>query len=138
ARPGPRLHATAPLRGVTGKARRREGSPEGPPWRAFAGEHAVWPVPARDLAQAVDPSCHISGSPDLATYWAVVRERWPNCDQTDIERLATCGAVWRALAVITWGGHHLTRPWADAFLPNLRMYEAELTHALDRFGWPAR
>ena len=68
----------------------------------------------------------------------MVRERWPNCDQTDIERLATCGAVWRALAVITWDGQHLTRPWADAFLPNLRMYEAELTHALDRFGWPAR
>src|SRR3989454_438570 len=117
---------------------RVQASPQGAQIGAFDWEDAGRAVPGIDLAQAVDPSCRISASPDLATYWAVVRERWPNCDQTDIERLATCGAVWRALAVITWDGHHLTRPWADAFLPNLRMYEAELTHALDRFGWPAR
>ena len=117
---------------------RVQASPHGARIGAFDWEDAGRAVPGIDLAQAVDPSCRISASPDLATYWAVVRERWPNCDQTDIERLATCGAVWRALAVITWDGHHLTRPWADAFLPNLRMYEAELTHALDRFGWPGR
>jgi ATP-binding cassette, subfamily B, bacterial len=117
---------------------RVQASPQGAQIGAFDWEDAGRAVPGIDLAQAVDPSCRISASPDLATYWAVIRERWPNCDQTDIERLATCGAVWRALAVITWDGHHLTRPWADAFLPNLRMYEAELTHALDRFGWPGR
>src|SRR5881394_1975913 len=105
---------------------------------AFDWEDAGRAVPGIDLAQAVDPSCRIAASPDLATYCAVVRERWPNCDATDIERLATCGAVWRAVAVITWDAQHLARPWADAFLPNLRMYEAELTHALDRFGWPGR
>src|SRR5213594_690841 len=105
---------------------------------AFDWEDAGRAVPGIDLAQAVDPSCRIAASPDLATYCAVVRERWSNCDVTDIERLATCGAVWRAVAVITWDAQHLARPWADAFLPNLRMYEAELTHALDRFGWPVR
>src|SRR5213080_2016046 len=105
---------------------------------AFDWEEAGHAVPGIDLAQAVDPSCRIAASPDLATYHAVVRERWPNCDATDVDRLATCGAVWRALAVISWDGQHLARPWADAFLPNLRMYEAELTHALDRFGWRVR
>ena len=105
---------------------------------AFDWEEAGHAVPGIDLAQAVDPSCRIAASPDLATYHAVVRERWPTCDATDVERLATCGAVWRALAVISWDAQHLARPWADAFLPNLRMYEAELTHALDRFGWPGR
>src|SRR6266550_1788971 len=118
-----------------GKNLRMQASPQGLQVGAFDWEDAGWAVPAVDLAQAVDPSCHISASPDLATYWAVVRERWPNCDQTDIERLATCGAVWRALAAITWEAHHLARPWADAFIPNLRLYEAELPHALDRFGW---
>src|SRR5438876_2657431 len=112
-----------------------QASPQGLQVGAFDWEDAGWAVPGVDLAQGVDPSCHISASPDLATYWAVVRERWPNCNQTDIERLATCGAVWRALAAITWEAHHLARPWADAFIPNLRLYEAELTHALDRFGW---
>src|SRR5213593_1647368 len=105
---------------------------------AFDWEEAGHAVPGIDLAQAVDPSCRIAANPDLATYHAVVRERWPNCDATDVDRLATCGAVWRALAVISWDGQHLARPWADAFLPNLRMYEAELTHALDRFGWRVR
>ena len=114
---------------------RVQASPQGAQIGAFDWEDAGRAVPGIDLAQAVDPSCRISASPDLATYWAVVRERWPNCDQTDIERLATCGAVWRALAAITWEAHHLARPWADAFIPNLRLYEAELTHALDRFGW---
>src|SRR6266704_1574169 len=114
---------------------RVQASPQGAQIGAFDWEDAGRAVPGIDLAQAGDPSCRISASPDLATYWAVVRERWPNYDATDVERLATCGTVWRALAVITWDGHHLTRPWADAFIPNLRLYEAELTHALDRFGW---
>ena len=118
-----------------GKNLRMQASPQGLRVGAFDWEDAGWAVPAVDLAQAVDPSCHISASPDLATYWAVVRERWQHCDQADIERLATCGAVWRAVAAITWEAHHLARPWADAFIPNLRLYEAELTHALDRFGW---
>ena len=114
------------------------GSAQGVQIGAFDWEDAGRAVPGIDLAQAVDPSCRIAASPDLATYCAVIRERWPNCDATDIERLATCGAVSRAVAVITWDAQHLARPWADAFLPNLRMYEAELTHALDRFGWPVR
>ncbi|HYR98453.1 MAG TPA: ATP-binding cassette domain-containing protein, partial [Gemmatimonadales bacterium] len=118
-----------------GKNLRMQASPQGLQVGAFDWEDAGWAVPSVDLAQAVDPSCHISASPDLATYWAVVRERWQHCDQADIERLATCGAVWRALAAITWEAHHLARPWADAFIPNLRLYEAELTHALERFGW---
>ncbi len=118
-----------------GKNLRMQASPQGLQVGAFDWEDAGWAVPSVDLAQAVDPSCHISASPDLATYWAVVRERWQHCDQADIERLATCGAVWRAVAAITWEAHHLARPWADAFIPNLRLYEAELTHALERFGW---
>src|SRR6266576_2601621 len=118
-----------------GKNLRMQASPQGLQVGAFDWEDAGWAVPGVDLAQAVDPSCHISARPDLATYWSALRERWPNCDQTDIERLATCGAVWRALAAITWEAHHLARPWADAFIPNLRLYNAELTHALDRFGW---
>src|SRR5437016_6393904 len=59
-----------------GKKLRMQASPQGLRVGAFDWEDAGWAVPAVDLAQAVDPSCHISASPDLATYWAVVRERW--------------------------------------------------------------
>src|SRR5207249_10756829 len=41
---------------------------------AYDWEAARHAVPGRDLAQAVDPSCRIAASPDLATYHAVVRE----------------------------------------------------------------
>jgi aminoglycoside phosphotransferase (APT) family kinase protein len=113
---------------------RVQKTPQGLQVGAFDWEDAGWAVPGVDLAQTVDPACHISASPDLTTYWAVIRERW-NCDQADIERLATCGAVFRALAAITWHGVHLARPWADGFVPDLRLYDAELTRALDRLGW---
>ena len=102
---------------------------------AFDWEDSGRGVPTTDLAQVVTSSCRISASPDLATYLAVVRGRWPDRNQADIERLATCGAVFRALAVIEWDSHHLAHDWADSFVPNLRLYEAELTHALGQLGW---
>src|SRR5205807_2090426 len=52
-----------------GKNLRMQASPQGLRVGAFDWEDAGWAVPAVDLAQAVDPSCHISASPDLATYW---------------------------------------------------------------------
>ena len=118
-----------------GKNVRVQASPEGPRLVAFDWEDAGRAVPGVDLAQVVAQSCRIAASPDLATYWAGVRERWPHCEQTDVERVANCGAVFRALAVIAWDANHLAHPWANAFLPNLQMYETELTHALERLGW---
>jgi aminoglycoside phosphotransferase (APT) family kinase protein len=120
-----------------GKNVRVQASSDGPRLVVFDWEDAGRGVPAIDLAQVIAPSCRIAASPDLATYWSVVREQWPECDLADIERVATCGAVFRALAVIAWDANHLAHPWADAFLPNLQLYEGELTHALDRLGYPA-
>jgi ABC-type multidrug transport system ATPase subunit len=118
-----------------GKNLRVQSSPAGPQIVAFDWEDSGRGVPTTDLAQVVTTSCRISASPDLATYLAVVRKRWPDCDQADVERLATCGAVFRALAVIEWDSHHLAHDWADSFVPNLRLYEAELAHALGRIGF---
>ncbi|HYT82489.1 MAG TPA: ATP-binding cassette domain-containing protein [Gemmatimonadales bacterium] len=118
-----------------GKNVRVQASPQGARLVAFDWEDAGRGVPAVDLAQVIDPSCRISANPDLASYWSLVRTRWPECDQADVERLAICGAVFRALAVISWDAHHLAHPWANGFLPNLQMYAAELAHALDRLGW---
>jgi hypothetical protein len=95
-------------------------------------------VPAADLAQITATEGLIAASPDLTTYFSVVRERWPDCDQEHVERLAACGTVFRALASIDWDTHQFAYDWADAFVPNLRMYEAELAHALDRLGWARR
>ena len=118
-----------------GKNLRVQSSPAGARIVAFDWEDSGLGVPNTDLAQVVTTSCRISASPDLATYLAVVRERWPDCDRANVERLATCGAVFRALAVIEWDAHHLAHDWADSFVPNLRLYEAELGHALRQLGW---
>jgi len=121
-----------------GKNLRIQAAPSGPRVVAFDWADAGLAVPAVDLAQVATPSFRMSASPDLATYWSVVRERWPDCDRADIERLANCGAVFRALAVITWDANHLAEAWADAFLPNLQIYQTELVSALDHLGWPVR
>ncbi len=121
-----------------GKNLRIQTAPSGPQLVAFDWADAGLAVPAVDLAQVATPSFRMSASPDLATYWSVVRESWPTCDHADIERLANCGAVFRALAVITWDANHLAEAWADAFLPNLHIYQAELVRALDHLGWPFR
>ncbi len=119
-----------------GKNVRVQASPEGPRLIAFDWEDAGRGIPAVDLAQVTNPACRISANPDLGTYGSVVRERWPECDQADVERLAICGAVFRALAVISWDAHHLAHPWANGFLPNLQMYAAELAPALEQLGLP--
>ena len=121
-----------------GKNLRVQTAPSGPQLVAFDWADAGLAVPAVDLAQVATPSFRMSASPDLATYCSVMRRRWPECDHADIERLANCGAVFRALAVITWDANHLAEAWADAFLPNLRIYQAELISALDHLGWPVR
>jgi len=121
-----------------GKNLRVQTTPSGPRVVAFDWADAGLAVPAVDLAQVATPSFRMSASPDLTTYRSVVHERWSECDHADIERLANCGAVFRALAVITWDANHLAEAWADAFLPNLQIYQTELVRALDHLGWPVR
>jgi hypothetical protein len=121
-----------------GKNLRVQSSPEGLQIIAFDWEDSGRSVPTTDLAQVVATASSIAASPDLATYLSVVRERGPGCDPADVERLARCGGVFRALAVIEWDSHHLAHDWAEAFVPSLRLYEAELAHALGRLDWGRR
>ena len=92
-------------------------------------------MPNTDLAQTVAPASSLSASPDLATYLAVLRQHGVDGDREALERIAACGAVFRALAVIEWDAHHLAHDWANAFVPNLRLYDAELAHALGQLEW---
>ena len=104
----------------------------------FDWEDAGWGVPAADLAQLTLPTSRISTGPDLATYWSLVRDRWPELDRADVARVADCGSVFRAIAALQWDAHHLEHEWAQWFVSSMRLYEAELAHALRRLGWKRR
>ena len=101
-------------------------------------EDAGWGVPAVDLAQQAVPSRHLSANPDIPTYWSTVRERWPNTSHETVRRLAYCGTVFRALAALYWESSSLATEWASRSVVKIRLYDAELTHALGQLGWPHR
>jgi aminoglycoside/choline kinase family phosphotransferase len=120
-----------------GKNVRVQGSAPGEEPRivVFDWEDAGRAVPSVDLAQVTDPSSRITARVDLDTYWSVIRRRWPECKRGDIDRLATCGTVFRVLAVIGWEAHHLAHPWANDSIGALRSYDDELSAAMQRLGW---
>jgi ATP-binding cassette subfamily B protein len=101
----------------------------------FDWEDVGWGVPAVDLAQQAVPASNLSASPDISTYYATVRERWPNVSGEDWLRLALCGSVFRTLAALYWEAPGLATEWASTNVANIRLYEAERATALSRIGW---
>ena len=52
-----------------------------------------------------------------------------------LERLAHCGAAFRALAGLSWELPNLESDWAHACAPDVQVYMTELDDALERLGW---
>src|SRR5213596_254912 len=104
----------------------------------FDWEAAGWGVPAVDLAQLGVPSSGLSANPDIQTYWSTVRDRWPGTSPEAVQRLASCGTVFRALAALHWESCNLATEWASRSVSNIRLYDAELAHAIARLGWNGR
>ena len=65
-------------------------------------------------------------------------ERWPGVSAAALQQLAHCGTVFRALAAIDWESCNLEHDWAATFVTNMRLFEAEMAHALDAGGWVGR
>lgn len=101
----------------------------------FDWEDAGWGTPAVDLAQVAVPWTYLSANPDLASYFSVVREQWPDTNLEALQRLACVGTVFRAVAALDWESTDLAHDWASASVPNMRLYLAELTHSLDAVDW---
>jgi ATP-binding cassette subfamily B protein len=118
-----------------GKNLRLRSTNAGVAIEVFDWEDAGWGVPAVDLAQVVVPASRVSANPDLAAYWSVVRDAWPDRSLEDLRRLAYCGTVFRALAALYWDSKNLAYDWAPSFIRSMRLYEAELAHALVQLGW---
>jgi ABC-type multidrug transport system ATPase subunit len=101
----------------------------------FDWEDAGWGIPAIDLAQQEVPSSSLSANPDIPTYWSTVQDRWPNASHETVRRLAYCGTVFRALAALRWESFSLGTEWASRSISSIRLYDAEMAHALARLGW---
>ena len=128
------LPATLVHGDFNGKNVRVQQSSDGLRIAVFDWEYGGRGVPCIDLA----PAPRITATPDLAVYWSIVHPRWPGCRQADVERLATCGVVFRVLASFHWESHHLVHPWANSFVSIFEVYQAVLVDALRQLGWPAR
>ena len=96
---------------------------------ALDWEMAGWGVPAADLWQV-----------DIGAYWSVVRECWPMPGtrlrvSRAMERLANVGNLFRWLAAISWDSTRLEYGGVGKTIAGMRIYQAELSTALDALRW---
>jgi hypothetical protein len=104
----------------------------GPALLVFDWQFSGWGIPATDLAQFIG---HVA-SPDLAVYRSVLNRQHPSLDARDIQRVAACGNLLRALDEIDWAISGL--PFGDPTslgkaVSHLRVYETRLSEALGAF-----
>jgi hypothetical protein len=107
---------------------------EAPGIAVFDWEFAGWGPPAVDLGQFTGPAIGLGASPDLDTYWGMVRDLWPDKDRAEFERLAYCGTVFRILAVLDWEAVHLPYEFARGHIRTMRTAQPDLTLAIERLG----
>jgi ATP-binding cassette, subfamily B, bacterial len=119
----------------SGKNMRLQSSNKDTNVLVFDWETAGWGVPAVDLAQSAVPSSKLAANADIATYWSTVRQQWPETSPEAWQRLAYCGTVFRSLAVLYWQSKDLTHDWAHSYVGSMRMFAAEVEHALVRLDW---
>lgn len=82
-------------------------------------------LPAADLVQA-----------DIAVYWSVVRDCWPNINFQDLQRLVNIGILFRkSLAAINWRTQSLASEWIEHPMSHMIVYEARMRNAIRALGW---
>jgi len=96
-------------------------------------EMAGWGIPAADLAPAAGLA--LVPQVDIITYWTIVHECWPGLNIQAIQRLVKLGEVFRQLAAISWASLDLAYEWVETALHNMRVYQAELSQAIQTIAW---
>ena len=102
---------------------------------AFDWEIAGYGAPAPDLAELTGRGAprerRDSDLPDteLVKYWAVLREGWPDLSFDAIKQLAEVGAVFRALAAMSWESESICRGWWP--VQELQNYAVDLAIAME-------
>jgi hypothetical protein len=104
---------------------------------AFDWSHAGWGVPASDLAQSPRPPSRFAADPDLAGYWAAVRDHWPAFDLGAIQQWGGLATLFRLLAAIAWVAPALGQEGVEKMMETLRFYQTDLDRAAQAVGWLA-
>ena len=99
-------------------------SDSGPALLSFDWACAGWGNPAVDLAQTPASSDRFAASPDLASYWDVVRDHWPDCELDLVRQWAQLGSVFRSLASIGWACRGLAFEWVDEHIAEMRVAQS--------------
>jgi aminoglycoside phosphotransferase (APT) family kinase protein len=103
----------------------------------FDWSNAGWGVPAIDLAQSPLPSARFAANPDLAAYWAVVRDHWPACDLRAVRQWGQLATLFRLLAAVAWSAASLGQEWVEKTMTALRFYQTALDREVQTAGWLA-
>jgi phosphotransferase family enzyme len=92
----------------------------------FDWELAGWGLPAADLTQI-----------DLAAYWSVVRDSWPDVQFDDVRRWAEVGSVFQLLAACDWESMRLAYeypPGRSRPLASFEQLRGQLANAVLKVG----
>ena len=87
----------------------------------FDWEGAGRGVPAVDLG---------TGIPDLPTYLAILRGRWPDVDSPTVDRYVRMGTLLRCLAGAHWAARSLPYDWLDRPMAQLRQCDSCLAKSV--------
>jgi len=91
---------------------------------------AGWGSIAIDLAQAGMLPNDYWASPDLATYYSVVREYWPHLKLEDLQMIAISGKIFRCLSCIDGDAENLAYLWVDKCMSKMQMYTNDMAEAI--------
>lgn len=98
-------------------------------------ETAGWGLPLVDLADAPHP--RVRNQVDLGAYHATVQARWPHLTRAHLERLRSCGYLWRRMAAVQWETAYLKfdHPrWLLKPLMTLNLYLLQLEEGLGQLA----
>jgi aminoglycoside phosphotransferase (APT) family kinase protein len=96
---------------------------------------AGWGVPAIDLARSPLSIPGFSGAPEIAIYWAGIRDHWPGFDLPTVQQWADVGTMFRSLAAVNWEAVNLALEWVENTMMKLRIYQATMADAMQATGW---
>jgi aminoglycoside phosphotransferase (APT) family kinase protein len=120
-----------------GKNVRVRTRPRGIALLPFDWSNAGWGVPAIDLAQSPLPSARFAGNPDLAAYWAVVRDHWPAYDLRTVQQWGQLATLFRFLAAVAWSAASLGQEWVEKAMMTLSLYQTAMDREVRAAGWLA-